>query len=155
MHKKYPHGCSVGFIGPSLGFLYYVSVAIKTFALDHNILQLWMQQILQKICFRNVSGSFLNKDIGTVLCFLAFELKFPYRHAAAFIFTFHHGLKPTQPSGPDRDACPLRGWVKPVVRDLLGVLFAYLPNIHLRVAACEHLAAFNRFLFPPLPKQGV
>lgn len=40
-----------------------------------------------------------------------------------------------------------------MVRDLLGVLFACVPNIHLHVAACEHLAVFNRFLFPSLPKQ--
>lgn len=46
-----------------------------------------MQQILQKICFRNVLGSFSNKDIGTILCFLN-----SLNHAAAFYIV----LKPTQ-----------------------------------------------------------
>lgn len=66
-----------------------------------------MQQILQKICLRNVSVSFSNKDIGTVLCFFAFEVKFCCCHAAALILNFHNCLKPTQKSG--------------LVRQLLGL----------------------------------
>lgn len=52
-----------------------------------------MQQILQKICFRNVSGSFSNKDIGTTLCFFAYKAKFCYCHATALILNFHINLK--------------------------------------------------------------
>lgn len=52
-----------------------------------------MQQILQKICFSYVSGSFSNKGIGTALCFFAHKAKFFYCHATAFILNFHISLK--------------------------------------------------------------